>query len=891
MLTLKAKKGDDWFILDIYEEQAVPITKSFTDVEQINRPVGSFSRTFRLPATPTNREYFGVFYDANALNAINPKRKLEAVIEVDTIPVLRGFIQLKATYSKVGKYHEYEVVVFGELLNLREAGDTQLSALDWSDYEHECNVTNVIDSFALDLFDGDIVYGVVERGQGMEYAIANNGNIYPASMTMFVRHKAIIDRCFDALGMTYQSDFIDSAAFANYYTPLLKESKYTVPVEALTNVLWAGATSDISLTSDAPTGTVITGLSESSPFFDPDALYNNTTGIFTPPFSGQYNFLFYFTFTADEGNSVGLALVDQANNLTWASWIEFGLGAGFPQSPADGATTNVQFPVEVDLDAGIQYRWVVFAGAFPGFEFNTITLESGTTADPSDGTGFTLISISQPFFDFDTTPATNFPLMTVGQYLNGLQRCFNLVFIPDPVNPLNLIIEPFTTYMEDGDIVDWSEKLHVGMDKDDVIAPTTDIQRRRIELTYSEENDIINKAYKDAGRVYGRYLIEDTENDFATGELKLQSTFGAFPLRNIAGKLMHYAVNDQNAPIDAKIKLTYYGGQIAAPINLFDTTVTQANFPYFGHYSVPFPDVFDVDLNFGSEIPQYPILANPIDNLYNTYWRGWVNELFSEQARKRTAYFRLNALDIYNAKFNDKIWIHDSYWRILKLEADFNTEDLTKVELIKILDAGAICSLTPTVTTGGFIQFEDANGDPATATEECCVAYGYTWNGTNCIQQGVIPPPSNLAPPPDVIGGVELAYRTSGAAAGFEILTYRGNMTTNELLTEEGRIRLPFGATMTFRGELLITEYDKINGITAVERQVWEGNLYLQYDDASPDFTAATQRVSRYGDGSANVTLVVTNSGNQLIFTVGDGASEFSDVTIALRLDYVVARN
>jgi hypothetical protein len=888
MLTLKAKRNGEWFILDIYEDQAVPITKSFTDVEQINRPFGSFSRTFRLPATPINREYFGVFYDANALNAINPKRKLEAIIEVDTIPVLRGFIQLKATYTKLNKYHEYEVVVFGELLNLREAGDTQLSALDWSGYEHECSVGNIIDSFALDLFDGDIVYGVVERGQPSASDLVNGFGLYPAEMTMFVRHKAIIDRVFAELGMTYQSTFFDSTEFAKYYTPLLNGQIYTAPQSPLTTPLHIGIASDFT---DLVLGAnLLANWSDSSPFFDSGNDYNASLNIYTAPFTGTYTFFMYVTVTTSDDNSVTINpyIQDAAGNQVTLS--------GFtPQQiiMTTGQTTTLQFQVTAILDDGVNYNFgfqVITPFGVPIFTF--LTFEGAASLVPTEGTGVILASVSQPLYDYDVSPSQQFPRMTVAQYLNALQRCFNLVYIPDLLNPLNLIIEPFTTYMATGDVVDWSDKLHVGMDKDDVIAPTTDIQRRKIELTYTEEKDFVNETYQSQGRVFGRYLIEDNENDFATGELKLQSGFGAFPTLPIGGYLVHHAVNDQGQPVEGKLKLCYYGGQTNGGMDLVDSTGdTATNFPFFSHYSTPLPDANGIDLNFGSDIPQHFITANPIDNLYNTYWRGWVVELFSEQSRKRTAFFRLSALDIYNAQFNDKIWVVDSYWRILKMEADFNAEDLTKVELIKILDAGSICSLTPTVTTGGFIQFEDANGDAATATEECCVAYGYTWNGTNCIQVGTVPPPQNLAPLPDVIGGVELTYRVSGAAAGFEVLTYRGDMTTNELRTEQGRIRLPFGSTMTFRGELLITEYDKINGITAVERQVWEGNLYMQYDDASPDFTANTQRVSRYGDGSGKVTLAVTATGNQLIFTVGDGAPEFGDVTMVLRIDYVLARN
>jgi hypothetical protein len=52
-----------------------------------------------------------------------------------------------------------------------------------------------------------------------------------------------------------------------------------------------------------------------------------------------------------------------------------------------------------------------------------------------------------------------------------------------------------------------------------------------------------------------------------------------------------------------------------------------------------------------------------------------------------TAYFDLNATDIFKMRLNDKIWIDNSWWNINKIiDYDVNAQALTKVELISADD-------------------------------------------------------------------------------------------------------------------------------------------------------------------------------------------------------------
>ena len=96
------------------------------------------------------------------------------------------------------------------------------------------------------------------------------------------------------------------------------------------------------------------------------------------------------------------------------------------------------------------------------------------------------------------------------------------------------------------------------------------------------------------------------------------------------------------------VSLQYYNDVTEANVDL-------TQYPYFGHYSTPYPDADDIDLNFGGELPPHPIISNPSDNLFFTYWLDYVNELYSDEARLMTAHFKLDAVDLAGFEWSDNI--------------------------------------------------------------------------------------------------------------------------------------------------------------------------------------------------------------------------------------------
>jgi hypothetical protein len=168
-------------------------------------------------------------------------------------------------------------------------------------------------------------------------------------------------------------------------------------------------------------------------------------------------------------------------------------------------------------------------------------------------------------------------------------------------------------------------------------------------------------------------------------------------------------------------------------------SVVQTAVKCLNNYSTMNATVSDKDLNFAPEIPPHTIIANPYENLYNRWWRNYYRELFDGQARILEGMFALTLNDVFTFQFSDKIWIIDSWWRVLEIQGYVvGEQDLTKVKLIRVLDIDNGCDLIPvSANLDQSINWETPNGDPATIDEACCNRFGYNWNATknDCFSQ------------------------------------------------------------------------------------------------------------------------------------------------------------
>jgi hypothetical protein len=145
--------------LDLYDNVSIPITYTILDIREPEKRKTSWSKTITIPGSKNNNRIFSHIYEIaqdgwitigsqSVYEGFNPNIKKEAIILNDGIQVMKGNLQLKNISRDYNGNIEYEVVVSGELTSLfYDIGNSKLSDLDFTEWDHDWSKTNIINSW------------------------------------------------------------------------------------------------------------------------------------------------------------------------------------------------------------------------------------------------------------------------------------------------------------------------------------------------------------------------------------------------------------------------------------------------------------------------------------------------------------------------------------------------------------------------------------------------------------------------------------------------------------------------------------------------------------------------------------------------------------------------
>jgi hypothetical protein len=409
--------------------------------------------------------------------------------------------------------------------------------------------------------------------------------------------------------------------------------------------------------------------------------------------------------------------------------------------------------------------------------------------------------------------------------ISDLIKRYNLYIQIDPNNERLLVIDERPNFYKNEPLIDWTYKKDHSQKED--IQLLSELQFKSMLFTWTEDDDLYNKEYRDiTGDVYGQYeYIFD--NDFVKGQKEIKSPFSPTPIVKTQFDAYVAAID----PIDPKVKprILYWGGlksygsnwvmnyaDFVAGITV-SSTFTQ--YPYAGHWDDPITPTLDINFWEPKFIYYNEWEQIPVNNMYNTYWADYIKQI--EGGRLVTAYFDLNEIDIRFVKnnFNAKIFIKDSYYYVNKI-IDYKplTNETTKVELIKIEDGikwvGNGNAISEPITTPlcpidmiakdfrGTFFYVSASG--ATVSQACCESIGGIYDpvtGSCRVRRRIIRPITVGTLKPVEING-------TGNGNGGGIYVGSGNKTIKTSITENDFIR--DGRTMIFG------DYNEINADNSV---------------------------------------------------------------------------
>ena len=748
ILTLTDNDGNS-AILDLYENEKMHLNYKFTDITDF-ASVGNYSQEFRVPASKTNTDFFGAIFNVNFDGWFDFRKKVDAVLTVNTIPIASGHIQVKKLYWQSGKLFEFEVVFFGEvpnlarLLNEKKLKDIESIVAGDLDYDllhanvetppNEHTILTLCDKWNLTASntEGQPVYSTTIGGQ------PTYKPLYVGHLTPAVKAQYLFDEIMSDAGLQYSSDYLGDI-LEDVYVPFVNGQYLNASLGLNDNASNLALASDVNGLTFAPSNNIYNLYSALTEY--EDAGSNWSGGVFTVPYTAQYSFRITAhgvvnTLNGEDFGNYPLRLLVYVDDvytydyeLLQTSYLFY---LDTTQTFSFNEGQEVKFKLQIlpqDSTAGT-FTWDVDL--------------YGNAGVNSFGTGLEIVSIGTSLTGDQVVMEFNAPDMRQIDFITSIQKMFNLVFVADKTLPNTLRIEPMVEYIASGNTLDWSQKLDLS--KDIMYSPTTDLQKAKFSFTYASDSDFFNSVYTDNGRTYGRYEVTESDfeviNEFATGEEKVELAFASTPSAPVENTdvVVPKFLNAEGQFVQPKPRILYYFADFF--VNMYDEVsgdVVQTAVKCLNNYSTMNATVSDSDLNFAPEVPIHTIVANPYNNLYNRWWRNYYRELFDGQARILEGMFALTLNDIFSFQFSDKIWIIDSWWRVLEIQGYVvGEQDMTKVKLIRVLDINNDCDLKPvSANLDQSLNWENSNGDPATITQDCCLRFGYNWNSTknNCYAQ------------------------------------------------------------------------------------------------------------------------------------------------------------
>jgi hypothetical protein len=794
------------------EDNPIKLTMAVADIMDPTANPSTYSQTFRVPNTANNNLFFKSAFNINAIT-FDATKKIESYIQDSNVTISVGSIRLtNIITNNRDKNVEYEVTFFGEVSDFSSAvGGGFLNSLSLSQYNHEKIYVNIVNSWNLNLFGGDIIYPLIEwgydylNGSPVQNTLAlHNGTLAPNGFTSngkplsidqfkpVIRAKVLIDAIFSSSGFTYDSLFLNGPDFMNQYV-------ITEQIDSATASHESDIQIDVRNNLQQFSANTETKLLFPNEIVDPLTAFDTTTSYFVAP-STLPQFTFYdFNITGLVFSGVGLpnitnVIVKAIDVLTSTILDTYTIA---PNTPTHSLNANLTLPQ--NIIAGQEIKFTI--------EINTTSLDAFiSTAKLTQITGSGGLVILNNFLPNNVKNI---------DFLKGIIERYNLVLEPSKTIEKHFTITPWVDWVEQGTQRDWT--AYVDGNVDIQSKPLFESQTRSNTWRDEEDSDYVNYNFQTATKTTYGQLDLDSQIEILVGNNVVESLFAPTPLLPIGNAssigtpnqklaaqfLIPHIAKDtttERTPITPKLRLVYYNGMINAPLEWHvknDANVTQHwnQYPLVSQYSIFNSTNFN-DLAWRNAAPLWditPSVPNPpartTSDLWNNFWSKWYEFTYDKYGRIVEMDIVLDYKKVWDLKFNDKIFIKDAWYMVNKI-TDYQVGKPTacKVELIRV---GESISIVPRQLIEGQLMCYIAN--PETICDVyCCFENGganvlyYESNGQIFLDpNGNFPAPSGVysygaSNTFSVINGIITTYyNTSGCVCIPDVIRYyqpcRGN--------------------------------------------------------------------------------------------------------------------
>jgi hypothetical protein len=672
----------------------VDFTYSVADLSDIERRNTSFSKTMVLPSTTKNQKLFGNIFDIsisneyystdpNILVNFNPSKQAKAQIFLDNVKIFDGVLRLSKVNNVQGGI-TYEVNVFGRLRDiLHELGDKTLADLNFDDYDHEWNNTNITSTWSSTQWvEGadNYVYPLVDYGyttDGINYPLAN---FKPA---VYIRE--ILKRIFDDAGFEVVAPFFNTQYFKKLIL-ITAEKNITKQLSTLLNQRLSFSQTNVTTTSNY----------EGFTDFTEDILHEG----FTIENSGtrfkwnriqsvntSLNYVGHFRFSCLQPRRVFWS-VEVTKNGVGIAYKDVDITFNAVGEIYDW---DVEFAIPTTLDTN-DYFEVKMLGEELGVGVGIQTRITSLGEELKIGN---TVPVAVDLIEGDTMKiAYTMPKsMKQRDFLKSIITMHNLYVTQDKLRDNILEFIPYTLFYRafKNEAVDWTDKLDVSQEV--TITPLSDLTAKEYRIAFDDDSDYWTQSYKtkfNQGYGESRTIID---NDFQLDTKTMKVVFAPPVMREeVTGRIMIHLYKVENGVKvrdNFKSRLAYWKPEVDCPSPWNMTYVggssNYSNYPYAGHLNDPVEPVNDVLFGTPKEV-YFSISVYPSANLYGAYYEPLITLIGDRNSRLLEGMFYLTPKDIMDLDFRKIVKIGNHYYQLQKVDK-YNpiNNTLSKVSLFKIL--------------------------------------------------------------------------------------------------------------------------------------------------------------------------------------------------------------
>lgn len=699
--------------LDLTKEFSQQITYAVDDLQNLDSKSTSFSKTIVLSGTANNNRLLGNIFEFNNSNFtadlapnvgynFNASKSAKARLEINGLQVMKGVMRLLEIIID-GDWIEYEVALFGELGGFfTSMGSRKLTDLDFSEYNHQYNVTNIQNSWTAPSGGTGYYYPLIDYGSvSPTDPDDNKQNYYFTAFrpAFFVRE--YMEKIIEQAGYTFESSFMDTAFFKRLIVPnnqsrLMYRSGIQFasrPFLGLTNI--AG---NVNVEQREAQTTVFTDVNSDTVLWEYTASQNITAqlNIFV---SGFYNVR---ATSAPQGAfGEAFAVVQFIKNGSEVIWKKgkiggsiTGYGANAPRNVRWTASTAFDFnPVSISLTKFDTIQMLVsidYVNSNEDVDLQ-LSISSANLSIVSTNQVFIPANYNDNLLVSSTLPAN----ILQKDFFTSVLKMFNLMVTEDKFTEKKLIIEPYVDFYDTNrtTYLDWSDK--VDRSKPIKIKPMSEINARYYQFNYKQDSDYYNETYrKKYAEGYGDRIF-DNQLEFAKDTDKSEVIFSPTPLIKYSGRDKYvsaiYKLNngveqmtEHNIRILQARRITGVSSWSIKNSNFANLASSLTAYGFAGH--IDNPANIQSDLNFGSpkEIFFEYSTGSLSNNLFNVYYSPYFAEIADKDSRLVTCKMKLNEQDIFNLDFGRFIYIDGTLYRLIKI-VDYSEDDVCEVQLLRVI--------------------------------------------------------------------------------------------------------------------------------------------------------------------------------------------------------------